>query len=63
MRPLVLVDALAAEAATGIKAATIRVWAHRGHLTRHGRDQRGRTLYRLDEIEQRVAAGQPGDHL
>ena len=49
------VDAIAAQVATGVKAATIRVWAHRGHLTRVGRDERGRTLYDLDEIAERVA--------
>lgn len=44
------VDAIAAQVATGIRAATIRVWAHRGHVTRIGRDRRGRVLYDLDEI-------------
>lgn len=44
------VDAIAAQVATGIRAATIRVWAHRGHVTRIGKDQRGRVLYDLDEI-------------
>ena len=44
------VDAIAAQVATGIKAATIRVWAHRGHLDRVGRDPRGRTLYDLDQV-------------
>lgn len=48
------VDAIAAQVATGVKAATIRVWAHRGHITRVGRDQRGRTLYDLDEIARRA---------
>lgn len=48
------VDAIAAQVATGVKAATIRVWAHRGYLTRVGRDAKGRTLYDLDEIAERV---------
>lgn len=28
----------------------IRDWAHRGHIGRHGRGARGRTLYDLTEI-------------
>lgn len=38
----VLVDPYAAQAATGIKPGTIRVWLHRGKLTHHGHDHAGR---------------------
>lgn len=47
----VLVDTAAAELATGIKAGTLRVWLHRGRLTRHGHDRRGRTLVDLNEVQ------------
>lgn len=33
-------------------AATIRSWAHRGWLTRHGKDKQGRTLYNIDQAQQ-----------
>ncbi len=33
-----------------VAPATIRSWANRGLLTRRGHDQRGRTLYSLDDI-------------
>ncbi|MET8401399.1 hypothetical protein [Streptomyces sp900116325] len=45
-----LVDVYAAQAATGIKAGTIRVWLHRRKLTHHGHDKAGRTLVDLNEL-------------
>lgn len=53
-----LVDAPAAAAflsATGAKvtAGQIRNWAYRGLVGRYGKDRRGRTLYRLTELEAR----------
>jgi hypothetical protein len=36
-------------------AATIRSWAHRGQLTRHGTDRRGRTMYDIGEAQQLAA--------
>lgn len=50
MRPL-LVDLYAAQAATGIRPGTLRVWLHRGKLTRHGHDRQGRTLVDLNELQ------------
>lgn len=46
----ILVDTIAAAHATGRPAATLRTWANRGHLAPRGRDERGRTLYALDDI-------------
>jgi hypothetical protein len=46
-----LVDAYAAAAATGIRPGTIRVWLHRGKLTRYGHDRQGRTLIDLRELQ------------
>ncbi|MFI6334147.1 hypothetical protein [Streptomyces sp. NPDC050535] len=51
-----LVDAYAAHAATGIKPGTIRVWLHRGKLTRHGHDSQGRTLIDLHELHTQLTA-------
>ncbi|MDF2710661.1 MAG: hypothetical protein K0R62_6313 [Nonomuraea muscovyensis] len=51
MKQPVLVDAYAAQAATGIRAGTIRVWLHRGKLTRHGHDDHGRALVDLHEVQ------------
>ncbi|MGE9696679.1 hypothetical protein ACQKFA_23350 [Streptomyces sp. CH6] len=48
-----LVDPYAAEAATGVKPATIRQWRHRGHLTHHGYDRFGRVLVDLREVQAR----------
>lgn len=36
----------------GVTPARIRLWAHRGHITRAGSDTRGRTLYDLAEVRQ-----------
>lgn len=49
----------------GVTPATIRQWAQRGHLPRAGRDERGRTLYRLLDVAKaenrtRAAARRPG---
>lgn len=54
--PPLLVDVYAAQAATGIKPGTIRVWLHRGKLTHHGHDQAGRTLVDLNEVAPRLTA-------
>lgn len=34
----------------GLTAATVRQWATRGRLTRRGRDENGRTLYRAGDV-------------
>lgn len=47
-----ITDTIAAELATGIRAATLRQWLSRGKLTRHGTDPDGRTLVDLEEIHQ-----------
>lgn len=47
---LQLADVYAAHVETGIKPATIRVWLHRGKLTRHGYDHAGRALIDLTEL-------------
>lgn len=44
-----LADTKALAAWLKISPATVRSWAHRGRLTRRGRDARGRTLYSLTE--------------
>ncbi|GAA4684615.1 hypothetical protein [Streptomyces youssoufiensis] len=46
-----LVDLYAAQVATGIRPGTLRVWLHRGKLTRHGHDHAGRVLVDLAELE------------
>ncbi|GAA2972131.1 hypothetical protein [Streptomyces enissocaesilis] len=46
-----LVDAYAAQAATGIKPGTIRQWLRRSKLTHHGYDQAGRALVDLNELQ------------
>ncbi|GAA2985212.1 hypothetical protein [Streptomyces fulvorobeus] len=51
-----LVDVYAAAAFSGIKPGTIRVWLHRGKLTRHGHDQAGRTLIDLNEVALHLTA-------
>ncbi|MFI6105828.1 hypothetical protein [Streptomyces sp. NPDC051310] len=55
MREPLLIDLYAAQAATGVKPGTIRVWLHRGHLTHHGRDHAGRDLVDLNELQARQA--------
>ncbi|GAA2108775.1 hypothetical protein [Streptomyces synnematoformans] len=47
-----LVDTQAAQLATGVPAGTLRVWLHRGRLTRHGHDRQGRALVDLNEVRQ-----------
>lgn len=56
MQQPLLVDAYAAQTATGIKPGTIRVWLHRGRITHHGHDRDGRTLVDLHEVQQRLTA-------
>ncbi|MHC3391310.1 hypothetical protein ACLQ2E_17920 [Streptomyces lavendulocolor] len=51
-----IVDLHAAQAATGVKPGTLRVWLHRGHLTHHGRDRAGRDLVDLNEVQHRLTA-------
>ena len=50
-----LVDGPAIAAELDITPGVIRVWAHRGYITRRGRDNRGRTLYDLDEVQAEAA--------
>lgn len=45
-----LVDTSAAAVAAGVSPATVRSWARRGKIQRHGTDDKGRTLYGLREI-------------
>jgi hypothetical protein len=54
MNDPLLVDAYAAAAATGIRPGTIRVWLHRGKLTRYGHDKAGRSLVDLNELTNRT---------
>ncbi|MCM2580459.1 hypothetical protein [Streptomyces meridianus] len=49
-----LVDPYAAQAATGVKPGTIRVWLRRGRLTHHGYDRAGRALVDLHEVQHRA---------
>lgn len=44
-----LADALALAALLHVKPATVRSWAHRGRISRRGRDRHGRTLYSIAE--------------
>lgn len=56
----ILADTAAAAFLIDRPQGTIRRWANAGWLTRHGRDERGRTLYDLDEVQAlaaRIAAG------
>jgi hypothetical protein len=46
-----LVDAQAASARLDVPVGTIGRWASSGRLERRGKDARGRTLYRLEDIE------------
>ena len=47
-----LADAQAVAIATGRPASTIRRWAHKGWLERHGTDARGRTLFDVEEAQE-----------
>lgn len=53
---MTLVDLYAAHAATGKSPATLRTWIHRGELTRHGYDPRGRALVDLHDVQTLIAA-------
>jgi hypothetical protein len=53
--PAWLADAQAIAIITGRAPATIRSWAHRGLLARHGTGPRRRTLYSVTEAEQLAA--------
>lgn len=53
---MTLVDLYAARIATGKSPATLRTWIHRGELTRHGYDDRGRALIDLDDLHTLIAA-------
>lgn len=46
-----LADGSAISAAYGVPLSTLRTWADRGKLAKHGRDGRGRTLYDVAEVE------------
>ncbi len=50
----------AIEIRTGIPVGTVRVWATRGKVHRRGRDEHGRVLYDVEEVEdlQRRAEGE-----
>lgn len=45
-----LYTAAEAEASLGIKAATVRQWAHRGRIYSFGLDLRGRPMYDRDHL-------------
>jgi DNA-binding transcriptional MerR regulator len=49
LEPL-LVDAYAIARDLGLHPVTVRKWAAAGHITRRGRDERGRTLFDYDEV-------------
>lgn len=51
-----LVDTIAAAAAVDVPAGVIRKWAYRGDLTRRGTDEKGRTLYDLQQVHDTAAA-------
>jgi hypothetical protein len=50
----VLLDGPAIAAALGLNPGTIRNWATAGEIDRRGHDEMGRTLYDLDQVEQRM---------
>jgi hypothetical protein len=59
----VLVDTVSASHAVCRPQATIRQWAYNGHLTKHGEDAKGRSLYDLAEVyavSQRMAGKKGG---
>jgi hypothetical protein len=49
-----LIDTPALAAWLKISPATVRSWAHRGRLTRRGRDRRGRALYSATEAAELI---------
>ena len=51
----VLVDTLAAAAAVGRPAGTVRRWANEGRIVRQGTDKKGRTVYRLEDVYRAAA--------
>lgn len=46
----VLVDSAAAAVAAKVRPSTVRSWAKRGKLAKHGQDDKGRTLYNLADV-------------
>jgi DNA-binding transcriptional MerR regulator len=48
---VVLADTRAIAYMARVKPATVRSWAHRGLLRRHGTDPHGRALYDAEEAE------------
>ncbi|MCY4726722.1 hypothetical protein NYO98_10570 [Nocardioides sp. STR2] len=44
------VDTMTAAVAVAVRPATIRSWANRGRIARHGQDHKGRTMYDLQEV-------------
>lgn len=46
----VLVDTLAAAAAVGRPAGTVRRWANEGRIIGQGYDNKGRAVYRLEDV-------------
>lgn len=54
---VVLVDTVAAAAAAGRAASSVRRWAHEGRLVRQGTDRQGRALYDLADVY-RIASNQ-----
>jgi hypothetical protein len=59
-----LADAQAVAIATGRPPSTIRRWAHKGWLERHGTDARGRVLFDVEaaqELARRLALDKAPD--
>lgn len=54
-----LADALALAALLHVSPATVRSWAHRGRISRRGRDHRGRTLYSVAEATALATPSKP----
>jgi DNA-binding transcriptional MerR regulator len=46
-----LADTRAAASLVQVSPSTLHTWAARGLLTKHGHDERGRTLYDLEEVQ------------
>ena len=51
----VLVDTLAAAAAVGRPAGTVRRWANEGRIVRQGTDEKGRAVYDLAAVYRAAA--------